>query len=221
MCWFDVSKDTIAVAIADSGRGEPRFHGTIQNNPENICKLMKKVGNPENLLVCYEARFSGYGIYRLLLSMDIECIVVAPSLFPKRSGDRVKTDKRDSIRLAQLLRAGELTSVWVPDEDHEALRDLIRARHDAREDLQSSRQRLVHFLLRHEIRFPQGLRNWTVKHREWLNKLTFDRPSQRIVFQEYLHAIYEVEERMKRLETQIHEEAIQSEHAPVIQAFKH
>jgi transposase len=86
---------------------------------------MKKLGNPDNLLVCYEAGSTGYGIYRLLLTMDIECLVVAPSLIPKRSGDRVKTDKRDSIRSAQLLRAGELTSVWVPDEDHEALRDLI------------------------------------------------------------------------------------------------
>ncbi|MCM2534458.1 IS110 family transposase [Neobacillus pocheonensis] len=217
---LDVSKDTIAVAIADPGRGEPRFHGTIQNKPEDIRKLMKKLGNHENLLVCYEAGPTGYGIYRLLLSLDIECMVVAPSLIPKRSGDRVKTDKRDSTRLAQLLRAGELTSVWVPDEDHEALRDLIRARHDAREDLQSSRQRLVHLLLRHEIRPPQGVRNWSVKHREWLKRLTFERASQRIVFQEYLHAIYEVEERMKRLEAQIHEEAIQSEHAPVIQALQ-
>lgn len=217
---LDVSKDTIAVAIADPGRGEPRFHGTIQNKPEDIRKLMKKLGNHENLLVCYEAGPTGYGIYRLLLSMDIECMVVAPSLIPKRSGDRVKTDKRDSTRLAQLLRAGELTAVWVPDEDHEALRDLIRARHDAREDLQSSRQRLVHLLLRHEIRPPQGVRNWSVKHREWLKRLTFERASQRIVFQEYLHAIYEVEERMKRLEAQIHEEALQSEHAPVIQALQ-
>lgn len=217
---LDVSKDTIAVAIADPGRGEPRFHGTIQNKPEDIRKLMKKLGDPENLLVCYEAGSSGYGIYRLLLSMEIECLVVAPSLIPKRSGDRVKTDKRDSIRLAQLLRAGELTSVWVPDEDHEALRDLIRARHDAREDLQSSRQRLIHFLLRHEIRPPQGVRNWSVKHREWLKRLTFDRASQRVVFQEYLHAIYEVEDRMNRIEAQIHEEALQSEHAPVIQALQ-
>ena len=217
---LDTSKDSIAVAIADPGRGEPRFHSTIPNKPENIRKLMKKLGNPKNLLVCYEAGSTGYGIYRLLLSMDIECIVVAPTLIPKRSGDRVKTDKRDSIRLAQLLRAGELTSVWVPDEDHEALRDLIRARHDAREDLQSSRQRLVHFLLRHEIRPPQGVRNWSVKHRGWLNQLTFERPSQRVVFQEYLHTIYEVEERMKRIETQIHEEALQSEHAPVIQALQ-
>jgi transposase len=105
---LDTSKDTIAVAIADSGRGEPRFHSTIQNKPENIRKLMKKLGDPENLLVCYEAGTTGYGIYRLLLSMGIECMVVAPTLIPKRSGDRVKTDKRDSIRLAQLLRAGVL-----------------------------------------------------------------------------------------------------------------
>jgi transposase len=95
---LDVSKDTIAVAIADPGRGEPRFHSTIQNQPETIRKLMKKLGNPGDLLVCYEAGSSGYGIYRLLLSMDIECMVVAPTLIPKRSGDRVKTDKRDSIR---------------------------------------------------------------------------------------------------------------------------
>ena len=103
---LDTSKDTIAVAIADSGRGEPRFHSTIQNKPENIRKLMKKLGDPENLLVCYEAGTTGYGIYRLLLSMGIECMVVAPTLIPKRSGDRVKTDKRDSIRLARYFVLG-------------------------------------------------------------------------------------------------------------------
>ncbi|MEH7451133.1 IS110 family transposase [Gottfriedia acidiceleris] len=119
--------------------------------------------------------------------------VVAPTLIPKRAGDRVKTDRRDALRLAQLLRAGELTSVWVPDEIHEALRDLIRARFDTREDLQRVRQRLVHFLLRHEIRPTQGVKNWTVKYRTWLNTLTFEKTSLRIVFQEYLHSIYEVE----------------------------
>jgi len=217
---LDVSKDIISVGIAEEGRGEPRFHGNIQNTPESIRKLFKKLGAPENLLVCYEAGSCGYSIYRQLLSMDIECIVVAPTLIPKRAGDRVKTDRRDALRLAQLLRAGELTSVWVPDETHEALRDLIRARFDTREDLQRVRQRLVHFLLRHEIRPPQGVKNWTVKYRTWLNSLTFDKPSLRIVFQEYYHSIYEVEERMKRIEAQIHEEAIASEHAPVIQALQ-
>ncbi|MEE6452634.1 IS110 family transposase [Gottfriedia acidiceleris] len=217
---LDVSKDIISVGIAEEGRGEPRFHGNIQNTPESIRKLFKKLGDPEKLLVCYEAGSCGYCIYRQLLSMDIECIVVAPTLIPKRAGDRVKTDRRDALRLAQLLRAGELTSVWVPDENHEALRDLIRARFDTREDLQRVRQRLVHFLLRHEIRPPQGVKNWTVKYRAWLNILTFEKTSLRIVFQEYLHSIYEVEERMKRIEAQIHEEAIKSEHAPVIQALQ-
>lgn len=217
---LDVSKDIISVGIAEEGRGEPRFHGNIQNTPESIRKLFKKLGDPEKLLVCYEAGSCGYCIYRQLLSMDIECIVVAPTLIPKRAGDRVKTDRRDALRLAQLLRAGELTSVWVPDETHEALRDLIRARFDTREDLQRVRQRLVHFLLRHEIRPPQGVKNWTVKYRTWLNTLTFEKTSLRIVFQEYLHSIYEVEERMKRIEAQIHEEAVESEHAPVIQALQ-
>ncbi|PEL03299.1 IS110 family transposase [Bacillus sp. AFS017336] len=217
---LDVSKDIISVGIAEEGRGEPRFHGNIQNTPESIRKLFKKLGDPEKLLVCYEAGSCGYCIYRQLLSMDIECIVVAPTLIPKRAGDRVKTDRRDALRLAQLLRAGELTAVWVPDETHEALRDLIRARFDTREDLQRVRQRLVHFLLRHEIRPPQGVKNWTVKYRTWLNTLTFEKTSLRIVFQEYLHSIYEVEERMKRIEAQIHEEAIESEHAPVIQALQ-
>ncbi|WP_129692425.1 IS110 family transposase [Gottfriedia acidiceleris] len=217
---LDVSKDIIAVGIADEGRAAPRFHGNIANTPEAIRKLFKKLGDPENLLVCYEAGSCGYSIYRQLLSMEIECIVVAPTLIPKRTGDRVKTDRRDSLRLAQLLRAGELTAVWVPDEIHEALRDLIHARSDTREDLQKARQRLVHFLLRHEIRPPQGVRNWTIKHRTWLNTLTFEKSSLRIVFQEYLHSIYEVEERMKRIEAEVHEEAIKSEHAPVIQALQ-
>ncbi|MFF2879187.1 transposase [Gottfriedia sp. NPDC057991] len=108
---LDVSKDIISVGIAEEGRGEPRFHGNIQNTPESIRKLFKKLGDPEKLLVCYEAGSCGYCIYRQLLSMDIECIVVAPTLIPRRAGDRVKTDRRDALRLAQLLRAGELTSV--------------------------------------------------------------------------------------------------------------
>lgn len=217
---LDVSKEMISVGVAEAGRGEPRFHGNIPNQPEAIRKLMRKLGNPEDLHVCYEAGSTGYGIVRFLLSMGIDCIVVAPTLIPRRAGDRVKTDRRDSLRLAQLLRAGELTAVWTPDEDHEALRDLIRTRHDTREDLQRARQRLNHFLLRHDIRPAQGTRNWSVKHRDWLNTLTFEKSSLRIVFQEYLHTIHEVEERMKRIEAKIHEEAMQSEHAPVIQALQ-
>jgi transposase len=135
---LDVSKDTISVAVADDGRGEPRFLGNFPHTPEAIRKLMKKIGSPEHLHVCYEAGPTGYGLFRFLLSLGIDCVVVAPTLIPRRAGDRIKTDRRDALRLAQLLRAGELTPVWTPDEDHEALRDLVRARHDTKEDLQRS-----------------------------------------------------------------------------------
>uniref|UniRef100_UPI0006EC1C87 IS110 family transposase n=1 Tax=Brevibacillus choshinensis TaxID=54911 RepID=UPI0006EC1C87 len=143
---LDVSKDTISVAVADDGRGEPRFLGNLPHTPEAIRKLMKKIGSPEHLHVCSEAGPTGYGLFRFLLSLGIDCVVVAPTLIPRRAGDRIKTDRSDALRLAQLLRAGELTPVWTPDEDHEALRDLVRARHDTKEDLQRVRLRLIQFL---------------------------------------------------------------------------
>ncbi|MFC3846817.1 IS110 family RNA-guided transposase [Paenibacillus sp. MAH-36] len=217
---LDVSKDSISVAVADTGRGEPRFLGNIPHTPEAIRKLMRKLGTPEQLQVCYEAGPTGYALFRFLISLGIDCIVVAPTLIPKRAGDRVKTDRRDSLKLAKHLRSGELTPVWTPDEDHEALRDLVRARHDAKEDLHRARLRLVQFLLRHDLRSPKGTRNWSLKHREWLNSLHFERYSLRIVFQEYLHAIDEVADRMKRIEAEIHEQAMSSVHAPVIQALQ-
>jgi transposase len=217
---LDVSKDTIAVGIADAGREAPRFWGTIPHTAEAIRKLMKQVGDFDNLHVCYEAGCTGYGLHRQLLLMGIECIVIAPSLIPKRAGDRVKTDKRDALRLAQLLRAGELTSVSVPSEEDEALRDLVRAREDAKEDLLRARHRLSKFLLRHDLRRPQGTKSWSVKHRAWLNLLQFDKPVQRIVFQEYLHTLDEIDGRIQRLEQEIHNQATESVHAPVIQALQ-
>ncbi|WP_189597029.1 IS110 family transposase [Paenibacillus elgii] len=114
---LDVSKDSISVAVADAGRGEPRFLGNIPHTLEAIRKLMKKIGTSEQLHVCYEAGPTGYGLFGFLISLGIDCVVVAPTLIPKRAGDRVKTDRRDSLKLAKLLRAGELTPVWTPDED--------------------------------------------------------------------------------------------------------
>ncbi|WP_235496487.1 IS110 family transposase [Aneurinibacillus migulanus] len=125
---------------------------------------------------------------------DMGCIVVAPSLIPVRQGDRVKTDHRDALRLAQLLRAGELTAVWVPQEEDEALRDLVRAREDAKEDLLRARHRLSKFLLHHGMRAPQGVRNWTWQHRRWLDSLHFENRALLIVFQEYLHHLDENEQ---------------------------
>ncbi len=217
---LDVSKEKIAVSIAEEGRGEPRYWGMISNTPEAIRKLVRKLGETRNLRVCYEAGPTGYGLYRLFLSLGIECEVIAPSLIPKKPGERVKTDRRDSLRLAQLFRAGELTSVYVPTEDDEALRDLVRAREDAKEDELRAKHQLTKFLLRHEIHPPSGVRKWTHRYREWLNTLKFDRSASRIVFQEYYHHLQEIELRIKRLEAEINLQATEGIHAPMIQALQ-
>ena len=217
---LDVSKEMIAVAVADSGRGAPRSLGNIENTPQAIRKLMKKIGDNADLEVCYEAGPTGYGIYRQLKEMGISCIVVAPSLIPKRQGDRVKTDRRDALRLAQLLRSGELTAVWVPGEDDEALRDLVRARQDTKEDLLRARHRLSKFLLRNGLCAPTGVRNWSTKHQQWLGTLKWEHRAQQITFQEYSHQIDEIKERIKRLEQEMHDQATESSHAPVIQALQ-
>lgn len=217
---LDVSKDKIAVAIAEEGREAPRYWGMIPHTPEAIRKLMKQLGECNSLYVCYEAGATGYELYRLCLSLGIECIVAAPSLIPQRPGDRVKTDRRDALRLAQLLRAGELVSVYVPTEEDEALRDLVRAREDTKEDQLRARHRLTKFLLRHDLRPPVGVRKWTVRYREWLDRLTFSHNSLRTTFREYLHHLDEIEQRLKRLEEEIHLQATESVHAPMIQALQ-
>jgi len=217
---LDVHRDTIAVGVADREGGRGRYWGTIPHRPEAVRRLMEQLGPKERLLVCYEAGPTGYGLQRLLASMGIECIVVAPALTPTRPGDRVKTDRRDAVRLAELLRAGELAPVWVPGEEDEALRDLVRAREDAKQDLLRARHRLSKFLLRHGIRPPQGVRRWSGRYREWLEGLELGQPVLQRVLREYVHAIDEIEERLKRLEAEIHEQATASVHAPVIQALQ-
>jgi transposase len=217
---LDVSKDTIAVAVADAGREAPRSWGVIPNTPGAIRKLVEKLGRPTDLDACYEAGPLGYGLQRLLAQLGVRCIVVAPSLIPKRPGDRVKTDRRDAIRLAQLHRSGELTAVYVPREEDEALRDLIRCREDAKEDLLRARHRISKFLLRHDLRPPTKTTKWKTKYMEWLNHLQFSNRSLQTTFQEYLHAVYEVEQRINRLKKEIHEQAMESPHKPLIEALQ-
>ncbi len=216
---LDTSKDSIAVGIADDGRERGRHWGAIENAPEKVRRLMENLGPKEELLVCYEAGPTGYGLYRQLTRMGIRCIVVAPALIPKRPGDRVKTDRRDAVRLAELLRAGELTAVWVPGEEDEALRDLVRAREDAVADRLRARHRLSKFLLRHDLRPPMKTRAWSVAHRNWLDRLQLEGATG-AVFREYLHAIDEISGRIERLESEIHEVATQSTRAPVIHALQ-
>ena len=146
---LDVHKEGIVVAVAEGGlRGEVREYGRIANTPAALDRLARKLGGDRvRLRFCYEAGPCGYGIQRQLSTPGHECVVVAPSLIPKRAGDRVKTDRRDAASLARLHRAGELTAVWVPDAGHEAMRDLVRARLDAVHALRRARQQLSGFLL--------------------------------------------------------------------------
>jgi transposase len=159
---FDTSKLRNAVAVAEAGRsGEVRFLGEIDTTPSATGKLVRKLAEKyERLAFCYEAGPTGYGLYRQITSLGHACIVVAPSLIPKKAGDRVKTDRRDALDLASQLRAGQLTAVWVPDPRHEAMRDLTRARGAAVEDLRMKRQQVSAFLLRLGVPYA-GKTAWT------------------------------------------------------------
>lgn len=217
---LDVSKEKIAVAIAEEGREEPRYYGMIPHTAEAMRKLVKKLGEPSTIRMCYEAGPTGYGLYRLLLTLGVHCEVIAPSLIPKRPGERIKTDRRDSIRLAQLYRAAELTSIYIPTKEDEALRDLVRAREDAKEDELRAKHRLIKFLLRNDIKPPTGVNKWTKKYRDWLNTLKFESSALRIVFQEYYHQFKELEQRIKRFEEEIKLQSSEGVQAPTIQALQ-
>jgi len=202
---LDVHKETIAVAVAvaDAQGGEVRYYGEIANTPEEVVKLVRRLGKEgAKLSFCYEAGPCGYGLHRQLKALRQDCQVVAPSLIPKKPGDRVKTDRRDSLTLARLLRAGELTPVWVPDEAQEALRDLTRAREDMKHMQRMAKQRLLAFLLRHGRRYS-GKTNWSQAHFRWLETLKFDQPVQQIVFQEYLDTVLAMTKRVAAFDAQI------------------
>ena len=178
---LDVHKETIAVALAEAGlRGDVREYGKIANTPAAVKALVAKLArNGHELRFCYEAGPCGYGIQRQLTALKHDCMVVAPSLIPRRPGERIKTDRRDAINLAKLHRAGELTPVWVPDEAHEAIRDLVRARLAAVRTLRQARQQLSGFLLRHGHHYNRSA--WTLMHRRWLAGLRFEHAVHHIV----------------------------------------
>lgn len=201
---LDVSKAKIAVGLAEDGRkGEVRYWGEIANRVDAVRKLVDKLAARHGrLCLCYEAGPTGYGLHRQLCALGYECLVVAPSLIPARPGMQIKTDRRDAVALASLLRAGELSAVWVPDETHEAMRDLSRARGAAVSDLRRARQHLLSFLLRHGRVF-EGRSHWSRAHRRWLAEQRFDHRAQQIALEEYIHAIEQIEERRDRLTQQM------------------
>src|SRR5215217_3064211 len=214
---LDTSKRTISVALAEEGRkGEVRFLGDIDHTPETVRRLVTKLaGKYGRLLFCYEAGPTGYGLQRQISALGHDCAVIAPSLIPKRPGERVKTNRRDAITLARLHRAGELTRIWVPDPGHEAVRELVRAREAAMADLRTKRQHLQSFLLRHGRIYP-GPRPWTQVHARWLSNLSFEHPAQYLVLREYRQAIDDAETRLECLTQQVAEVVCSWSMAPVV-----
>jgi len=199
---LDVHKETIAVAVCDQA-GATTSLGTIPNRPEAVAQLMRKLSRQATLNACYEAGACGFVLQRQISAMGIDCIVVAPTLVPVKSGDRVKTDRRDAVKLARYLRAGVLTAVWVPDAAHEALRDLVRLREDAKADQKRARNRLGKFLLRHGWHAPEGVKAWGAAHRAWMDSLWMEEPAQRLVLQESLAELRHQDERLIRLDAAV------------------
>src|SRR5262245_36838251 len=201
---LDVHKETVVIGIADEGRGEAADVATIPNDTGQLIKRLRKLGSPERLRCCYEAGPTGYGLQRDLEAAGIDCVVVAPSLVPTRSGDRVKTDRRDAAKLARFLRSGDLTQVHVPDAATEAMRDLERARDDAKRAERSARHQLGKFLLRHGRRYP-GKTAWTGQHLAWIGKQHFEHQAQQRVLVDYLKSVEDATERVRKLTNDIAE----------------
>jgi transposase len=201
---LDVHAATISVAVADAEE-EVRSVGVVPNRPESVSRLVKKLGPAARLRVCYEAGPCGYVLYRQLRDLGAHCDVVAPTLVPVKAGDRVKTDRRDARKLAHCYRAGDLTPVWVPDGEHESLRDLVRAREAAKKDQLRARHRLQKFLLRQGLQRPEGMSAWTLKHLLWIRGHQFEHATRQAAFQDYLYEVGRARERIEQLEKSIEE----------------
>jgi transposase len=196
---LDVHKDSIVIAVAESGQAPAAILKCIEWSPPRLLAELRKLGPVAQLQVCYEAGPTGYGLQRFLADAQIDCRVVAPALVPKSPGARIKTDRRDARKLAHFLRSGDLTCVWVPDPQTEALRDLERARDAARLAERRIKQQLLKFLLRNGRRFTEGKEHWTKTHWNWVRRQPFEQEAQRRVLADALQAAHDVQARVARL----------------------
>lgn len=195
---LDVHKESIVIAIADGDGSVPEVVGTIANDARLLLKRLRKLATPALLRVCYEAGPTGFGLCRALMAAGIACEVVAPSLVPKQAGDRVKTDRRDAVKLARFHRSGDLTKVFVPDAATEAMRDLERARDDAKRAERTARHQLSKFLLRHG-RHYEGKTAWTGTHLDWIRNQIFEHEAHHRVLADYVQAVEATTARVNNL----------------------
>ena len=216
---LDVHKESIDITIAEEG-GEVRHHGQIGGDANALWRAVRKLeSSGRKLVFVYEAGPCGFGIYRGLMKRGHVCWVVAPSNTPRRVRDRIKTDRRDSAKLAGLARAGELTPIYVPDVSDEAMRDLVRAREDAVVMQRQARQRLAALLLRNDVRYG-GKTAWTAAHRRWIADVRLAQPAQRLAFEEYVQAVEEAMVRVERLTGYIVQEVAPWRWLPVVNALQ-
>jgi len=215
---MDVHKESVDIAIADAK--EARLFGRVGGDAIAVERAVRKIRSVHrDPLFVYEAGPCGFWLYRRLRAQGLRCMVVSPSMTPRRAGDRVKTDRRDALMLARLARAGELSAIYVPDAHDEAVRDLVRAREDAVCMQRQARQRLQALLLRNEIRYV-GRSAWTQAHRRWIAHLKLPEPAQQIAFEEYVQAVEEAGRRLERLEASIQAQLEHWRWRPVIQALQ-
>lgn len=217
---LDVHKDTITVAAAFPGRSNAEPRGMIANDKKSLRKLVKRMRNyGDRLVFCYEAGPCGYEIYRWIKEWGHECQVVAPSLVPRKPGQRVKTDRRDAGKLAEFLRNGDLTVVWVPDEEQEAMRELTRAREDMKHLERQLKQKLSAFLLRHGKKYGEGKSKWTQRYYRWLSEVKLESPVEQIVFEEYVDAVKQAEMRVASLEEEMRNALTSWSLTPVVESL--
>lgn len=220
---LDTHKEFTEVAYVDDERGSICQHyGKIKTTKPALVKLVRQFQSKypgATLHFVYEAGPCGYWVYRLLTSLGHCCYVVAPSLIAKKPGDKVKTDKRDAMMLATRLKQCDLTPIYVPEPEDEAVRDLSRARETAMHDLNDARYQFKAFLLRNNIRY-EGSPNWSLKHLRWLTELVLPHPCQQIVLQEHLQIIMERQGRLERLDNELVHQVKNWRYYPVIKAIQ-
>jgi transposase len=195
---LDVHAESITVAVADGGRDPAHVLGSVPNELSSLTKVLRRLGPPTAVVCCYEAGPTGFGLARQLRAAGWYCSVIAPSLVPKTPGCRVKTNRRDAVKLAHFLRSGDLTEVFVPDEATEAIRDLSRAREAAKRAERVARQQLSKFLLRYGRRYPSRS-TWGKAHREWIAQQHFDQPVKQAILEDHTAAVDLASDRVQRL----------------------